>query len=466
MTFKLIIICLLINSLSFGQTPKENLEKYRNYRQRLQYFVAVGDQAGQSNIAAIRNHINYSPGTLRFGQHITYFGEYIGVLATEYKLLNIYDKDTCQTLLELYYALEAYKRLDLCESKFPWTHDKDFQDGFAIRTDHTADFLENNLQLDNNLNLNLDPQKHSFAELRNSKPGQPAYIDRFVAQSNLNLKKLSEEQKIHLCKKQSISQDDICPLLSGLALVVKCLPDKPIEIIDNNKQLILYNFADTARKIAYLSVRFMSNTDQKYGKNKWRMYRPDSSKMEDQLGGLTYFYGSGYVRSLDFFMENNDLEETLSNTQNILWQLYQIFPFPNVDNRSMLSHLGVVSDSWMFIFFNTSHSGIKKHAMVNGWQPYYLMMWKFLHDKNRRLDGKQIENQLNTAPLNGPFCYEESVELASDRWASSSRYWHSTKKQKFGDKHFPGNYNGTDYMLLYNLYHLIYMENLPVYDIK
>ena len=46
-------------------------------------------------------------------------GWYIAVLATEYKLLNVQGLDTYQTRKELYYALEAFNRLDLnAESYF------------------------------------------------------------------------------------------------------------------------------------------------------------------------------------------------------------------------------------------------------------------------------------------------------------------------------------------------------------
>ncbi|MBN2683532.1 MAG: hypothetical protein JXR58_13640 [Bacteroidales bacterium] len=461
-----VFLFLVFCASAFPQSPEQNLAKYRNYRNRLQYFVAIGDLPGQSNIAAIRNHINHNKGTLRFGQHITYFGEYLGVLATEYKLLEIYGKERDETLTELYYAIQAYIRLDLCESKYPWRHNRDYFDGFAVRTDHSEDFLEDQKKFSNNLNINLDQENQSFDKLRNSNPGQPAYVDRIVAQTNYLSKEFSEEEKRLEWIKHSMSQDDICPLLSGLALVVKCLPDSAIIVKDQDGNSILYNFADTAKKIAILSVRFMSNIDEPYGKANWRMYRPDSSKMEWQLGGLTYFYGTGYVRALDFFSNDNPMEESVSNAQNILWQLYQIFPLPNFDNRSMLSHLGVVSDSWRFIFFNTSYSGIKKQSMINGWQPYYLMMWKFLHDKNRKVNKKMAEEHLNSAPFNGPYCYKEWEEHASGRWASSSRYWHNTKNQKYGNKHFRGNYNGTDYMLLYNLFHLIYKDELPEYEIN
>ena len=80
-------------------------------------------------------------------------GWYIAVLDTEYKLLNNQGLDTYQTRKELYYALEAFNRLDLnAESYFNLAGTSNPNqaisppisdlNGFFIRDDMTDNFLD------------------------------------------------------------------------------------------------------------------------------------------------------------------------------------------------------------------------------------------------------------------------------------------------------------------------------------
>ena len=74
-----------------GQSKFENEHyKYWYYRDRLKYFVMPGDAPGQSIVAGARNmSIEEGLGcmTLKYPQPHTTMGYYIGVLATEYRLL-------------------------------------------------------------------------------------------------------------------------------------------------------------------------------------------------------------------------------------------------------------------------------------------------------------------------------------------------------------------------------------------
>jgi len=103
----LIIVCnffllIFVNA----QSNQLNLDKYWHYRYRLvNQFMVVGGGKGQSLPATVRN--KYGSGILDWGETPRYMGWYLGVLATEYRLLQNNGQSVERTLTELYYALRA-----------------------------------------------------------------------------------------------------------------------------------------------------------------------------------------------------------------------------------------------------------------------------------------------------------------------------------------------------------------------
>jgi hypothetical protein len=49
---------------------------------------------------------------IKYGDETIALGYYLGVLATEYKLLKNNNKPVLETIKEIYYALEAFNRID------------------------------------------------------------------------------------------------------------------------------------------------------------------------------------------------------------------------------------------------------------------------------------------------------------------------------------------------------------------
>jgi len=158
------IVVLLLIATSFCITEicaqtlntSENAFKYWYYRDRLKYFVMPGTQPGQSILCSRRNpsteeHWDGTEYTMDIDQPRMMMGFYIGLLATEYKLL----KDNGQiasanaTLSELNLALEALIRMDKCESNVPWNCSQDYYDGFFTRCDvpSETEVSENGLSL-------------------------------------------------------------------------------------------------------------------------------------------------------------------------------------------------------------------------------------------------------------------------------------------------------------------------------
>jgi hypothetical protein len=123
----IIIIFVAVSFMKINaQNAVNNMQKYVYYKQRfLNNFIAVGNGMGESLPLDIRrlsvSNILNGPAIHEFGigDATLRLGWYIAVLATEYKLLNDQVLDTYQTRKELYYALEAFNRLDLnAESYF------------------------------------------------------------------------------------------------------------------------------------------------------------------------------------------------------------------------------------------------------------------------------------------------------------------------------------------------------------
>jgi len=105
-------------------------------------------------------------GRYQTGDAVLNLGEYIAMLATEYKLLNDANQDVTPTANELYYALNAVNRLDLFGEEF---FNKDAkEDGFFVREDWPANMFKiiTANEVDDNGVLLADPiaDHHSLQE--------------------------------------------------------------------------------------------------------------------------------------------------------------------------------------------------------------------------------------------------------------------------------------------------------------
>jgi hypothetical protein len=147
----IIILSELIPVTCFSQGSSEgNLQKYWKYRERLKNFVVVGNInlgcQGCSSPAESRgiNGPAWSDATDRLGY-------YIGMLATEYKLLNdqiIQGNDPNgdnssqlqETKKELYYALEKFNTLD-CLAEWWWTDNWYPLSGESIPVPYTSECM-------------------------------------------------------------------------------------------------------------------------------------------------------------------------------------------------------------------------------------------------------------------------------------------------------------------------------------
>jgi hypothetical protein len=150
------IIFLTIGLITFiisdtnAQSDLLNAKKYWWYRWRLTNdFMVVGDCQGCSLPASERYGVPWEH-ELRWADGMIMMGQYLGMLATEYHLLASSGQSTVQTKKELYYALLAINRADLAAEDYihqqepsPTTCTPSLN-GFFLRDDVPSTFVQDN----------------------------------------------------------------------------------------------------------------------------------------------------------------------------------------------------------------------------------------------------------------------------------------------------------------------------------
>lgn len=433
-------------------------EKYWYYRQRLMYFVKPGLKQGESNVAGRRN--TFRTYILDFGDQPSDLSYYIGVLATEYKLLsdnhNVNGVDNSaainNTLLELYYAFEAFKRLDECETDFPWTETQTKYDGFFCRDVVVDEILSGgNQTLFIDETGNLEYFNKGLSPNQSYPDGYPDYVDGVTADYGGSHNTMSQDLAIYS--------------LVGFALTVKCLPDHTMYFTDNETGLSYScNFEEYAQEISYKILTYISSNAF------WTIKDPKGVPVEN--GANAYGYSYGIWKAVSYITQTssvpviiNDLisiSNTMLPTQRTLWNALQYLPSPtNTYNDAMVSTLAAIGDSWRFpqTTINSSFFGINYIASNHHWETFYTLLWQYLHDKNRNLEIQMMEDQIASAPCDGPFSYVDFTPgddyCADGGWGSRFKWRSGLHIQNNGDTNMCGNYNGLDYMLLYNLYRLV-----------
>lgn len=135
----ILLITLTIVEISFGQAD-QRLLKYWYYKKRLHenFMLGIGRQPGFSLIGNERTiadpHLHYGDVTINSAYYLCF-------LAIEYKLLldKGYYEEADRALNELYYAIEAFNRLDYVAEE-AWGKSP-YLNGFFIRDDVGKDLV-------------------------------------------------------------------------------------------------------------------------------------------------------------------------------------------------------------------------------------------------------------------------------------------------------------------------------------
>ena len=429
--------------MSFGQNDEENLKKYWFYKNRLnQYFMKVGYQnLGESNVAQFR-----SGQSLKFGDQTCMLGWNIGVLATEYKLLYNSKQDVNNTLYELYCAFKAYKRLDLCEAYEPWNVTSSYN-GFFIRDDVPTDFVANRYQhFNKNIDLpyGLNPMNGDIYKICCTNSSYEADQQR-IPPNGQGLDKRGYN---------SMSQDQAIHLFLGFALTHKCLPDASLVIKDYDGNIVnnAFNFKAETKTIVDNIITYIENRDRTHGPDRWQIYMPI-----EYLGEKSVYKGAGVgTYSVPIAEWGNKITGENFQGQDInvwneaFWGIYWNNTW-NTYNNTMTAILTVLSDDKKFSKMQTRFSNYD-------WQSFYLLLWKFLNNKTiANKDWNPItllaNSQLNTAPCVGPYNFLPANKILG--WSCFNKF-RSTKDEQNALNYdaTQANFNGIDYMLLFNLYNI------------
>ncbi|NPD46045.1 MULTISPECIES: T9SS type A sorting domain-containing protein [unclassified Lentimicrobium] len=515
---KLIIFFTLVFSMqSFTQNnfntsmASELHEKYWFYRERLKYFVLPGEGPGNSVVFGSRNH--WESEKVSVGDQTIKLGWYLSVLATEYKLLGNQSLERDQTLTELYYAIKAFERLDLCETYDPWFKNVAYKDGFFMRCD--IQLVNGEAEPDyNHLNFGMNQED----DFKSRPPGLPAYISDVHFDGNTSQHK----------KAEAMSQDQAAVMIMGFGMVIKCMPWGDITFNNTltGEENFPYNFVqnaitnvnnigdyignvDLSNGPAYFSFDDMDEEEGIYWEilfnrilpnplpavdvaSYWTIFDPNQELVN--RGPWVYFFRWGFseaIRKLTgHTIPTSFLNDCTNGDGSELWWGFSMFaPAGNHYNRVNASTLAAIANSWDQAFTNTDG---RINDLLNNENHQYLYLLAYIlfqgpdDDANTEyindgtglsgsFNGEEnseavIHEMLETAPWCGPyqfkpeggddyihfdFCDCEIYRRAGNGWASGNRF-RSYVSEQYGEDWIEqgrGSSPGLDYMLLYNLFH-------------
>jgi hypothetical protein len=469
-TNSLFILLLIVFQCSnvFSQTQEDvNLQKYWYYRWRLvNDFVKVGDGVGHSIPIQSRQGYNGIP-DIEVADATIYHGFYLGILATEFKLLRINQRhaDLEWTKTELYYAIKAFERLDRYGEEYLGMSGK--IDGCFQRDDIPCDFLDPNKNPENYRHFN---QNHHVPE------GFAPVFKVFTSDDCPEGRTL--EDKSVARHTPSMSQDQVIWLLMGFMLIEKCV-DGIQQVRLHNGEVIEYDFNLQARRhatnmINYCKYKFPDKPD----KARWRLFRPDGKKIFPGQNVFMFKYPLSVIGERMYTEEaenNQKFDKTPGRTQ---WKLTRIWiPYKNV-NGQMITVVGALSGRWGKDELRTMKA-IEKTWKKRNWGNFYLPLMAVLHDIDlNEIDIHQrIIADLSLAPAVGPynltrdeiarFADSLGIKTYPEGWTRHLKYSSSFENQWNGDLDNymrRGFYSGLDYMLLFNLYYLTANKPLPSYQ--
>jgi len=403
---------------ALSQSNSDNLKKYWYYRYRLQNdFLRVGIGPGES-IPAESRKLN---GEIKWEDSGMHLGWYIGVLATEYRLLDATGQSTSATELELYYALKALERLDYTAE----THYVDGSgvtgspslNGFFIRDDVPTDILN-----DGHFNKGLTNQlvmTTSFSDFQDSDVRQA-----------------------------EMSQDQCAHLFFGLALVVKYVG---LSVTVNGELLNILAGNHVDRIIRFLR------------KDGWLQINPVTLNLVKR-GNDSRAWSYGMAEAALRLNPVANYHNTFSTLAVTVWQPQQFFPNPVRFNNHQLAAWAGIGNSWSVpVTINTTRAGIARVSFKStGSDPwdcggFYTLYHSVFHDKGFNISGSVLQD-LNLAPCTGPYNFGFPT-LAFGGWGSVQKYLKGILHTTFGQG-VQGTFNGLDYMLLHNLYYIEEWYNL------
>jgi hypothetical protein len=482
--YTLFVLFFTSSFVSLGQDIQHNLEKYWYYRQRLKdkFMVVSANNEQGTNIPMARiENILYNKRTwIYWGDGNGETQYYLGVLATEYRLLKDYGQDYTETRNELVYALRALERIDLNAEK-EWRDPKTSQtgdlNGFFIRDDVDSSFAQRWASPVNNW----------------AGKGLASNYSRIDSAYNYTNEKPFE-----------MSQDNVWNYLLNLALVKKLVDDETKYTDASGAQVTIQEWT---KKITYRMVDRLHFVDWTWGMwhldwstfpphfvrdtiwfGHWQIRNPVTNQPVE-LGAEPFLLQSifaeagNWITDKEFGDMNFNLSAGLLDgeicycTEYIAMNTCLLFNFNDYSMRALMTVMGedYLKQYWAAVGRNESLylrlCQLRDAYFLNNNFIFYEHMpliFLVLHggypnETNKTEVNDLYENVLNQAPDCGPYNYGAGHNLTdfSFFWSATNRLvWPESCASYSSPINFLGDYNGLDYMLLHNLYWLVYQDKI------
>jgi hypothetical protein len=405
-----------------AQTPEENQEKYDLFRIRLKYEMMYysGDASVKGSHLPMERRYTVNGQTIGYWADATWWqGHYVAVLATEYYLKQLNGESTVSTLNELRQAIHTYNRLDL-EAEHCWGCDTFSKlNGFYIRDD---------------VDYNLLPHFPNIQTISGDY-------------SNCGRSGTSNTP----------SQDQAWSSYLGFALTLRLVDDTTL--------------CNEVRDIVKRMVTGMQNTTAK-GKKRWEIINPVNGDVAQIAGDIKWLKYAHARAGLLLCGEDMDFDRSESSYWKFIWNVVQNNVFLAKEGNFRWYGIMVLSTvindpgrgskycyDWLIDKCQTlaqRRPDLQQPMLFPHLPLANVVLYGYRGDKAQPSD--IYLDFLNTAPEYGACTYtlNDSIERTDAPWHTLSLFcpWH---------KSATGDFNMLDYMLLYNLYRIVYQERLPQY---
>lgn len=414
---KTLLLALLWGTVMplFSQTPEANADKYLHFRQRLvkEMVYYTGDASVKgSHLPMECRYLHKGEPVGQWADAVWWQGHYLAVLATEYALKQRSGENTTSTLQELRLAVEVYRRLDLNAERCYGDTQPQTLNGFYIRDDVSTD-------------------EASALKLRYVHSDFIYYCGKIDARHN------------------APSQDQAWASYLGFALIQKLVDDT----------LLHREVAEIAERM----VRGMQYSDEN-GRIHWQIMNPVTGAIVQKAGDIQWLqYAHGEIgtrlsgRNLHAGRSDKSQWRNIWDLllQNVLLDRDGHYTWYGVMSLATVLNDGAGRQDCYRWLVQTCDKVVRRRPDLQQSLifPHLPLINLVLHGTEGRdlLPKERYEAYLDAAPASGCITTEVNGEVVRTAapWHSLSLFcpWHTTET---------GDANMIDYMLLYNLYRLVY----------
>lgn len=504
---------LIASEFSYSQSaPQEqNQIKYWNYRNRLKReFNLVGPLQAESVPMQRRQFANdlypwvpcydelnegdgtgyHSKGLIQWGDALAHHGTYLAVLASEYRLLKNNNQPAQETLIELYYSINALSRIDKQFETYFGSTGAQIESGVLMRDDVYFGFEDN----------------WAFLEPLPTT-AQPSYLDLVVlARAQTKFKVDAGDNKD--CNTATFqnhnvwSKDHISNLLFGLCMIKKLTDNVYVQPTAGDNGFYIHD--EISRIVDIWMTKFSEGHQWEIERDlgicnwvtltesmNWFIINDVTNSIVSKddgghLGNVAwpfnemakYITGNDYQKNFTHTYDNPsvcpyELEEiTFWAGLHTEWNVYYLSHVADYQDGLHQAtpdqeHYLKVINNLATVFPIAAVSGLVDHQHIGNltkerddpakMNPYGIweMAYSVFHDESSIWSQTKIEDMLNLAP----FCTNPANGHNDNQilvWTSGNIAIHGYRPHTHNTA---GYYAGTDYMLMYNLYRLLFSSN-------